>query len=54
MVHRPHAHGTVSGRLDMPPADWQQTPPRIQTLVLMLLKHLHARAARLQQDAPLS
>ena len=43
----PNAQEAVPMGLDIPPADWQQTPPSVQTLVLTLLKRLEAVEARL-------
>jgi hypothetical protein len=37
-----------------PAADWQQTPPSVQTLVLSLLKRLEVLKARLNQDSTIS
>jgi hypothetical protein len=54
MGHRSHAHDTVPAGLDMPPIDWQHTPPGVQTLIVTWLQRLEAREARLQQDAPTS
>ena len=39
---------------DIPAADWQQTPPSVQTLVLSLLKRLEALESRLHQDSTTS
>ena len=36
------------------PADWQQTPPSIQRLVVSLLQRLEAVEARLKQDSTTS
>ena len=54
MVQPPNAPEAVPMGLDMPPADWQQTPPSVQTLVLTLLKRLEAVEARLTQDSTTS
>ena len=40
--------------LEIPPADWQQTPPSVQTLVVTLLQRLEAVEARLKQDSTTS
>jgi transposase len=40
--------------LDIAPADWQQTPPSVQTLVVTLLQRLEAVEARLKQDSTTS
>ena len=40
--------------LEIPPADWQQTPPSVQTLVVALLQRLEALEARLKQDSSTS
>jgi Family of unknown function (DUF6444) len=54
MVHPSNAQEAVPMGLDIPPADWQQTPPSVQTLVLTLLKRLDAVEARLTQDSTTS
>jgi hypothetical protein len=36
MVQPPNAQDAVPAGLDIPPADWQQTPPSVQPLVLTL------------------
>ena len=54
MVQPPNAQEAVPIGLDIPPADWQQTPPSVQTLVLALLKRLEAVEARLKQDSTTS
>ena len=54
MVQPPNAQEAVPVGLDIPPADWQQTPPSVQTLVLPLLKRLEAVEARLTQDSTTS
>src|SRR5262249_2157894 len=54
MVQPPNAQEAVPMGLDIPPADWQQTPLSVQTLVLTLLKHLEAVEARLTQDSSTS
>jgi Family of unknown function (DUF6444) len=51
MAQRPNAQEAVLMGLDIPPADWQQTPPSVQTSVLPLLKRLEAVEARLKQDS---
>jgi transposase len=51
MVQPPNAHDAVPAGLEIPSADWQQTPPSVRTLVLTLLKRLEALEARLQQDS---
>src|SRR5262245_2092778 len=37
--------------LDIPLADWQQTPPSVRTLVVTLLQRLEALDARVSQDS---
>lgn len=37
--------------LDIPAADWQQTPLRVRVLVLTLLKRLEVLETRLHQDS---
>lgn len=54
MVQPPNAQEAVPIGLDIPPADWQQTPPSVRTLVLTLLKRLEAVEARLAQDSTTS
>ena len=54
MVQPPNAQEAVPLGLDIPPADWQQTPPSVQTLVVTLLKRLEAVEARLTQDSTTS
>ena len=54
MVPPPNAQDAVPAGLDIPPADWQQTPASVQTLVLTLLKRLEAVEARLKQDSTTS
>ena len=54
MGQPPNAQEAVPIGLDIPPTDWQQTPPSVQTLVLTLLKRLEAIAARLKQDSTTS
>jgi hypothetical protein len=54
MVQPPNAQADVPLGLEMPPADWQQTPSSVQTLVLTLLKRLEAVEARLTQDSTTS
>jgi hypothetical protein len=54
MVQPPTAQEAVPMGLDIPPADWQQTPSSVQTLVLTLLKRLEAVEARLTQDSTTS
>jgi transposase len=44
----------VPAGLEIPPADWQQTPPSIQRLVVSLLQRLEAVEARLKQDSTTS
>jgi transposase len=41
----------VPAGLDIPLADWQQTPPSVQTLVVTLLQRLEALEARVSQDS---
>jgi transposase len=50
----PNVQAAVPAGLDIPPADWQQTPPSVQALVWMLLKRLEAVEARLTQDSTTS
>jgi len=54
MVQLPNTQDTVPTGLDIPPADWQQTPPSVQALVLTLLQRLEAIEARLKQDSTTS
>lgn len=54
MVQPPNEPEDVPAGLDIPPADWQQTPASVKTLVLALLKRLEALEARLTQDAATS
>ena len=54
MVQPPNASEAVPLGLDIPPADWQQTPPSVQTVVVTLLKRLEAVEARLTQDSTTS
>ena len=54
MGQPPNAQEAVPIGLDIPPTDWQQTPPSVQTLVSTLLKRLEAIAARLKQDSTTS
>src|SRR5262249_53939276 len=54
MVQLPHTQEAVPMGLDIPLADWQQTPPSVQALVVTLLKRLEAVEARLTQDATTS
>ena len=54
MVPPPNAPEAVPAGLDIPPADWQQTPPSVQTLVVTLLQRLEAVEARLKQDSTTS
>src|SRR4029453_15600755 len=51
MRQPPKTPEAVPVGLDIPPADWQQTPPSVQTLVLTLLKRLEAVEAQLKQDS---
>ena len=50
----PNAQEAVPVRLEILPADWQQTPPSVRTLALTLLKRLEAVEARLTQDSTTS
>jgi transposase len=54
MLPPPKTPDAVPAGLDIPPADWQQTPPSVQTLVVTLLQRLEAVAARLKQDSTTS
>jgi hypothetical protein len=54
MVQPPNTQDAVPAGLDIPPADWQQTPPSVQTLGVTLLKRLEAVEARLKQDSTTS
>ena len=54
MLPPPKTPEAVPAGLDIPPADWQQTPPSVQTLVVTLLQRLEAVEARLQQDSTTS
>jgi transposase len=54
MEQLPTAQEAVPMGLDIPLADWQQTPPSVQALVLTLLKRLEAVEARLTQDSTTS
>src|SRR5438552_1443216 len=54
MMHQPNDQEAVPTGLDIPPADWQQTPPSVQRLVVTLLKRLDALETRLQQDSTTS
>src|SRR5262249_8011879 len=54
MVQPPHGQDAGPAGLDIPPADWQQTPPSVQTLVVTLLQRLEAIEARLKQDSTTS
>ena len=49
-----NAQEAVPAGLNIPPADWQQTPPSVQALVLALLQRLDALEARLHQDSTTS
>jgi hypothetical protein len=40
MVQPPNGQDAVPAGLDIPPADWQQTPPSVQTLVVTWLQRL--------------
>ena len=44
----------VPAGLDIAPADWQQTPPSVQRLVVTLLQRLEAIEARRKQDSTTS
>lgn len=48
---QPNEQAGVPAGLDIPAADWQQTPPSVQTLSLSLQKRLEALEARLPQDS---
>lgn len=54
MVQPPNAEEVVPVGRDIPLADWQHTPPSVQTLVLTLLQRLEAVEARLKQDSTTS
>ena len=54
MLPPPKTPEAVPAGLDIPPADWQQTPPSVQTLVVTLLQRLEAVEARLKQDSTTS
>jgi transposase len=54
MVQSSNGQDAVPAGLDIPPADWQQTPPSVQTLVVTLLQRLEAVEARLKQDSTTS
>lgn len=54
MVQPPKEPEAVPVGLDIPLADWQQTPPSVKTLVIGLLKRLEALEARLNQEATTS
>src|SRR6266571_4617087 len=51
MVPPPNTPEAMPAGLDIAPADWQQTPPSVQTLVVALLQRLEALEARLSQDS---
>lgn len=54
MVPPPNTPEAMPAGLDIAPADWQQTPPSVQTLVVAVLQRLEAVEARLKQDSPTS
>jgi hypothetical protein len=54
MVSPSNESVAVPAGLDIPLADWQQTPPSVQTLVVTLLQRLEAVEARLKQDSTTS
>jgi len=54
MVPPPNTLEAMPAGLDIAPADWQQTPPSVQTLVVALLQRLEAVEARLKQDSTTS
>ena len=54
MVPQPNDQKHMLTEWDIPAADWQQTPPSVQTLVLSLLKRLEALESRLHQDSTTS
>jgi transposase len=54
MGQPPNVQEAVPVGLDMPLADWQQTPPSVQPLVWPWLQRLEAVEARLQQDSTTS
>lgn len=51
MVSPSNESVAVPAGLDIPLADWQQTPPSVQTLVVTLLQRLEALEARVSQDS---
>jgi hypothetical protein len=54
VVHQPNEQDAVPAGLEIPLADWQQTPPSVQTLVLSLFQRLETLEARLHQDSTTS
>jgi transposase len=53
-VRQLNAPEAVPAGSEISPADWQQTPPSVQTLVRTLLQHLVTLEARLHQDSTTS
>ena len=51
MVPPSNAPVAVPAGLDIPLADWQQTPPSVQTLVVTLRQRLEVLEARVSQDS---
>ena len=51
MVPPSNAPVAVPAGLDIPLADWQQTPSSVQTLVVTLRQHLEVLEARVSQDS---
>jgi hypothetical protein len=49
VVSQPNDQEHMPTELAIPAADWQQTPPRVQTRILSLLKRLEALESRLHQ-----
>jgi transposase len=54
MAQSPNAQEAGPAGLDIPPADWQQTPPSVRPLVVTLLQRLAAIEARLTPDSTTS
>ena len=51
MEPAPTLPAAVPAGREIPPTDWQQTPPSVQMLVVTLRQRLEAIEARLTQDA---